>query len=81
MATNELTCQGFIEIVTAYLEGALPDPERARFEAHLNDCPYCSTYLDQMRQTIRLVGRLSEESLAPEVKADLLGRFRDWNRK
>lgn len=76
--SDEMACQTFIELVTAYFEGALPPPERDRFEAHLADCPYCTRYLDQMRETIRLAGRLSEASLAPEVKADLLHRFRDW---
>jgi anti-sigma factor RsiW len=78
MTNNDLTCKSFIELVTAYLDGELPEAERRRFEAHLEDCPYCTTYLEQMRQTIRMVGQLSEASLAPEVKADMLHRFRDW---
>ncbi len=79
--TNNLTCKSFIELVTAYLEGELPEAEQRRFEAHLEDCPYCTTYLEQMRQTIRMVGQLSEASLGPEVKADMLHRFRDWTRR
>jgi anti-sigma factor RsiW len=27
-----------VELVTDYLEGALPDAERLRFEAHLAEC-------------------------------------------
>lgn len=53
-----LVCQEVVEMVTAYLEGALPRRDRRRFEAHLADCPHCAEYLAQMRATIRLTGRL-----------------------
>ena len=79
MATaSELTCQELVELVTDYLEGALPATERARFEEHLADCPYCRTYLEQMRQTIRLLGALPAETIAPEAESTLLSAFRDW---
>lgn len=80
MTAAELTCQAFVELVTEYLEGTLSRDERARFEYHLADCPDCSVFLEQMRRTIQIVGRLSEESLSPEIKTDMLSRFRDWNR-
>jgi anti-sigma factor RsiW len=74
----ELTCQEIVEIVTDYLEGALPDGERRRFEEHLAGCQGCRRYLDQMRLTVLATGRLTEESLAPDVRADLLAAFRTW---
>ena len=82
MATvNELTCQELVELVTEYLEGTLPAAERRRFEEHLAGCSGCRTYLEQMRQTIRALHRLSEDSLSPEAKRDLLRVFRDWHRR
>ena len=81
MATDELACKDFVELVTSYLEHKLKADDIERFEAHLADCPYCDDYLDQMRETIRLVGRLSEETLPEEVKTDMLSRFRDWTRE
>lgn len=81
MTTDDLACKDFVELVTSYLEQTLEDDQVARFEAHLEDCPYCDDYLAQMRETIRLVGRLSEESLPVEVKTDMLSRFRDWTRE
>jgi len=77
---RELTCQELVELVTDYLEGVMPPEERARFEAHLADCPYCTTYLEQIRLTIRLTGQISEETLPSEIAAALLERFRDWTR-
>ncbi len=76
----ELTCQELVELVTAYLEGALSPPDRARFEAHLGDCEHCKTYVEQMRLTIQLLGHLEEASLSPTMRERLLAAFRHWKR-
>jgi len=73
-----LTCQELIELVTDYLEGALPSPERRRFEDHLKGCTGCARYLAQIRQTIEIVGELREEAIGDEAKSELLSVFRDW---
>lgn len=78
MATPELSCQELVELVTDYLEGALPPSDRRRFEAHLAVCTGCRNYLDQMRRTIALSGTLTEESLSEPMKQDLLDLFRSW---
>ncbi len=80
MSSRELACQEFVELVTEYLEGTLPPAERARFEQHLTACDGCTTYLEQMRQTIRLMGTLTEELIPAEGKEKLLLAFRDWGR-
>ena len=80
MTFEGLTCQELVELVTDYLEGTLPAADRARFEDHLAQCPNCSTYLEQMRQTIRALGMLPEESILPEVQHELLQLFRTWKR-
>ena len=76
----ELTCQQLVEIVSDYLEGALPPDERERFEAHLEICEGCRRYLDQMSTTILLAGRLNEEDLDRGAKDQLVQLFREWNR-
>jgi anti-sigma factor RsiW len=73
-----LSCQELVELVTAYLDGELPAPERARFDAHLGECGGCRAYVEQIRETIRLTGKLREESLSPEARDALLAAFRDW---
>jgi predicted anti-sigma-YlaC factor YlaD len=78
--TTDLTCQELVELVTDYLEGSLPAAQRARFEEHLEKCAGCRNYLAQMRQTIRLAGMLTEASIAPQARADLLGVFRNWKK-
>jgi anti-sigma factor (TIGR02949 family) len=75
---REFTCQEMVELVTDYLEGALSARDRARFERHIAGCPHCTTYLEQMRITIRTLGRLPAESVPPDAREALLGAFRDW---
>lgn len=80
LMADELACRELVEIVTAYFEGALPPDEQARFDAHLAACSGCRTYVEQMRQTIWLTGRLAEEVLPAQTLADLLAIFRDWKK-
>jgi anti-sigma factor (TIGR02949 family) len=78
---REISCQEIVELVTDYLEGALSRDERKAFEAHLSGCPNCTNYLDQMRQTMSLTGRLTEEALTPELREKLLDAFADFRRR
>ena len=78
VALDDLTCQEFVELVTDYLEGALDQRTRLRFEDHLIDCPDCPVYLRQMEEIVGAVGILREEDLSPEIRDVLLGRFRTW---
>jgi anti-sigma factor RsiW len=75
---GQITCREIVEIITDYLEGALPTDERARFEQHLLTCGGCLDYLDQMRHAVRLTGSLTEDALEPAQKEALLTAFRDW---
>jgi predicted anti-sigma-YlaC factor YlaD len=77
----DFTCRELVELVTDYLEGALTPGDRRRFEQHLAICPGCRLYVDQMRTTIRAVGTLTEESIAPEGKEALLQAFRTWRNR
>lgn len=74
-----LACQELVELVTAYLEGALNATDRARFEAHIAGCDACTMYLEQMRVTITTVGRIPEESLSPTLVSELGLAFADWS--
>ena len=77
---SELTCKELVELVTEYLDGAMPAAERGRFEAHLATCEACTTYLDQMKTTIAVSGQLREEALPEDAKRDLLEAFRRWKK-
>jgi predicted anti-sigma-YlaC factor YlaD len=77
---EELSCQELVELITAYLEDALPPSNRVRFEEHLGICLGCRNYLDQMRLTIATLGTLPPETISPAVQNRLLAAFRDWKR-
>jgi anti-sigma factor RsiW len=73
----QISCRELVELVSDYFDGRLPEAVRIRFEDHLELCPGCITYLEQMRTTVRLVGRVEELERRPEVTA-LLYAFRDF---
>ena len=45
---EDLPCVEFVELITGYLEDALPDDLRARVEAHLETCPGCPNAIEQL---------------------------------
>ena len=76
--SDPLSCQELVEVVTDFLEDALPPEARVRFEAHLAICPGCRGYLAQMRHTLDLLGRLPAETITDGAWRALLEAFRDW---
>jgi anti-sigma factor RsiW len=77
-SVEALSCQELVELVTAYLEGALPAEDHTRFEEHIAGCDGCGVYVEQMRTTIRLAGKLTPKAVPPEAKRVLLSAFRSW---
>ena len=75
---EQLSCQELVELVTDNLEDALPEEERLRFEDHIGRCGACTIYLEQIRQTISLLGHLPEEALSPDAERELIDAFRGW---
>ena len=75
-----ISCREIVEMVTDYLEDQLDPQTAADLERHLSLCPGCEHYVDQMRVTIRLLGRVPVESLTPEVEDRLLSAFADFRR-
>jgi anti-sigma factor RsiW len=80
MSAQGLTCHEVVELITDYLEGSLPDGDRRRVEEHLAACDGCTHYLEQMRETIRLSGMLTEEQVPEGQMQQLLDAFRTWTR-
>lgn len=75
-----MTCEEFVELVTAYLEGTLPDQQRREFDEHLSLCRGCDRYLAQFQTTIDLLGELPQESLSSPGRERLLDAFDKWHR-
>jgi anti-sigma factor RsiW len=49
-----MNCREFTEFLHEYLFGNLPPAERAEFDKHLDECPWCVAYLDSYRKTMAL---------------------------
>jgi anti-sigma factor RsiW len=74
----DLPCNVFVELVTDYLEDALPVEQRALVDAHLAICVGCATVLDQWRTVISLTGRIAEDEVNrvnPVVRRSLVEAF------
>jgi anti-sigma factor RsiW len=60
-ADGGLDCSKLVELVTDYLESALPEDERTRFEVHLESCEACRRFVEQMREIVRLASLVCGE--------------------
>ena len=74
----DIACRQAVEMVTDYIEDALPGDDRQRYERHLADCPHCTEYLAQVRETIRLAGRLTPSDMSVEMRDAFADVFRRW---
>jgi anti-sigma factor RsiW len=75
---NDIACQQAVEMVTDYLEDAFDRGEKQRFEKHLSVCPHCTEYLAQVRETIRMAGRLTPEDLSLPMRDAFTDLYRRW---
>ena len=75
---RDLVCQQSVELVTDYLEGTLSRRDARRFEAHLEACDGCEEYLRQVQATIRALGSVQPEDLAPETRQGLMELYRQF---
>jgi hypothetical protein len=75
LTDTELTvvCRQVVELVTDYLEGALPGQLRVAVERHLQLCVPCAVYVEQMRS----LRDVPVESIDPRTRAELVSAFRD----
>lgn len=75
-----MTCQEVVELVTDYLEAALPEAEASVFEQHLLLCEGCLRYVEQIRTTVATAGQLHPDDVPTELMERLTEVFRNWSR-
>jgi anti-sigma factor RsiW len=75
MNRDDVRCREVVEVLSDYFEGALPVEQRAALEQHLLTCEGCVNYVDQMRTSIRLTGRLQEEDVPGPVMDKVMQMF------
>jgi anti-sigma factor RsiW len=74
---DPLACREFVELVTDYLDGALSNEQRARFEEHLSGCEHCTGYLHDMRMLVASAAEVELPPADPATHAALLRAFRE----
>ena len=68
-----LDCQSLVEVVTDYLEDALPMADRRVVDEHLAECEDCLHHVDQMLRTIEMTARLADAGeVVPSAALDAL---------
>ena len=74
MTASDMPCKDVVELLTAYLDGTLPDDVHTQVDAHLAGCDGCQNVLAQWRTVVDLAGRLSEDDVdnTDEITRDRL---------
>jgi anti-sigma factor RsiW len=75
-----MSCRDLVELVTDYLDDALPPAQRARIDSHLAECEACATYVAQLVHVVSAAGTLTEADVPPDALAALLPIFRQVRR-
>jgi anti-sigma factor RsiW len=78
MNAGPMDCNELVELVTAYLEGALDRDTRARFDAHLAECDGCANYLQQFRTAVHAIGAICDDDIQAAFRDRLMDAFRNW---
>ena len=83
-ADADQRCIDFVELMTAYLDGTLPDDVRRRVDRHLGHCEGCRAAVSQWRTVIALAGQLTTADIAdidPYVRDRLMATFLEIRRR
>lgn len=64
-------CRRLIAVLSAYLDGEVPDELFAQLEKHLEDCDDCRVVVDTTRKTVELVHDVPQPDLDEDVRERL----------
>ena len=79
-SSPDANCRQIVELVSDYLEGDLDADTVDALEAHLVQCPGCLHYVDQIRETIAILGQVGSAGLSPDTQAGLMAAFASFRR-
>lgn len=76
--STQIVCRELLELLSDYLDDALPGEVHTAVATHLAACDGCTTVLEEFRTTIAMTGTLTEEQITPAKRDLLLAAFRGW---
>jgi len=62
-----MTCREFEELMTAYLDGELPDDKREPFEQHIESCERCQLEMSSYENCTRIFQKFAKDEAPPEA--------------
>jgi len=63
-----INCKQLIDFCFDYIDGSLPQEERARFAQHLGLCPDCVVFFETYRKTPELTREALDTEIPPAVR-------------
>ena len=85
MTDSPVRCQQLVELLGDYLEGTLAPGAEHQLEHHLRGCRGCGALLDQLGDTLGLLGSVPlaatpPDELPDEARAGLVAAFEELRR-
>lgn len=77
MPMSHHRCQKIVDLLLEYLEGDLPDEERAHLERHFADCPPCLNFLETYKETGHICRCALEKAMPAPVEEALMAHLRN----
>lgn len=69
-----MNCRTTVDLLAAYVDGALTTAEEQALRAHFAGCPRCVEFLESYRAT----GRIFRDAIDPEIPDDVEARLLDF---
>jgi anti-sigma factor RsiW len=76
VASSAIRCSEFIELVTDWMEGALPEPVRTEIEEHLLLCDRCVEHVARINAAVAALQAIDAGPPPAPRRDELLAAFR-----
>jgi anti-sigma factor RsiW len=75
-----MNCYEAIDLMGDAIENRVPSESRTGFEEHLDECPACCTYFEQLQATVSALSRLPRRRDSGVLTQELRDAFRHRSR-
>ena len=74
---TQVVCMSGVDLLTEYLEDALPADVRAAIEAHVAGCQRCVAFMASYQDSLRIMRAATAVEMPSDLEASLLAAVRD----